>query len=140
MKILRTLLTVSLMTAFVVMPLASCSKNSTKAEEPSPETLAAATAFEEAKAAFEAKDYEKVASFLPAENREMILMALKSNFMKVELGNILSKEKREQDVLIVCEAKIGDDSGTYDVPMKKVNDAWTISIGGIKKHGDSTPK
>ena len=139
MKILRTLLTVSLMTALVVMPLASCSKNSTKAEEPSPETLAA-TAFEEAKAAFEAKDYEKVASFLPPENREMILAALKSNLMKVELGNILSKEKREQDVLIVCEAKIGDDSGTYDVPMKKVNDAWTISIGGIKKHGDSTPK
>ena len=139
MKILRNLLTVSLMTAFVVMPLASCSKNSSKAEEPSPETLAA-MAFEEAKAAFEAKDYEKVASFLPAENREMILMALKSNFMKVELGNILSKEKREQDVLIVCEAKIGDDPGTYDVPMKKVDNAWTISIGGIKKHGDSTPK
>ena len=99
-----------------------------------------AARIEEAKAAFEAKDYEKVASFLPTENREMILMALKSNLMKVELGNILSKEKREQDVLIVCEAKIGDDSGTYDVPKKKVNDAWTISIGGIKKHGDSTPQ
>ncbi len=139
MKILRTLLIASLLTALVVMPFASCSKDSSKAQEPSPETLAT-KAFEEAKAAFGAKDYEKVASFLPPENREMILAALKSNFMKVELGNILSTEKREQDILIVCEAKIGDDAGTYDVPMKKVGDVWIISIGGIKKHGESTPK
>ncbi len=123
--------------ALFVNLLTGCGKSATAPAAPKPSPMELAVqAFKEAADALIAKDYDKLANYLPAESKDNILGALKSNFMQVELGKILSSEMNGEDVLIVCEAKMGKSSGVFDIPMKKVNGKWTISLAGLKPHAE----
>ncbi|MBO4618835.1 MAG: hypothetical protein J5654_01875 [Victivallales bacterium] len=135
MKMNRFLFTGALSALLFVSILSSCGKNSSASGAAKPSSLELATqAFLEAANALTAKDFDKLGNFLPTDSKDNILAALKSNFMQVELGNIVSKEMNGDDVLIVCEAKMGKTSGVFDVPMKKVDGKWVISLAGLKPH------
>ncbi len=137
MKTTRFLFGITLFALLAVGHLTGCGKSSSAAAKPSPIELATQS-FNEAANALIEKDYEKLANFLPAESKDNILAALKSNFMQVELGDIVSKEMNGDDVLIVCEAKMGKMTGVFDVPMKKVDGKWVISLAGLKPHNETS--
>ena len=124
--------------ALCVNILIGCGKSSNTSATPKPSPVELAVqAFQEAANALTAKDFDKLGNFLPTESKDNIIAALKSNFMQVELGNIVSKEMNGDDVLIVCEAKMGKMTGVFDVPMKKVNGKWVISLAGLKPHNET---
>ena len=124
--------------ALCVNILIGCGKSSNTSATPKPSPVElAAQSFQEAANALTAKDFDKLGNFLPAESKDNIIAALKSNFMQVELGNIVSKEMNGEEVLIVCEAKMGNTSGVFDVPMKKVDGKWVISLTGLKPHAEA---